>query len=371
MVILNLKANNFMVFKDFEISFTYPKKIVKSIIENEYLAGHPNFRYKKFVLVMGGNASGKTALGKLLLGIFNFVSKREYSHIVNLVEEKSKEASFSLDFVANSDVMYRVSTVISPASNASYDSSHIKTEVRMCKIEVKDSYESCVEKLSSGEFSFSENYIKELEKVEPITWMFKFTGMDRESIDNRSVVNHDHFFKVLEKTLMIMDPRIEKIEKGNNFPDSFFVYYPNRTITIDLVQGISYTNTLSSGTNESISIAHLLSSIKCGGYGFFYCDEKFSHIHSDAEAAFLSLMVSCLGENNQLIVTTHNQEIAALSFPKHSFVFLRRERDDSRVSCIYASEILKRNTDSLKSAIDNDLFGASPSVDDIYLLKEL
>ena len=53
MVIMNLKANNLLAFKDFEVSFSYPQKIVDSYIENEHLKNHPNFRYKKVNIVMG------------------------------------------------------------------------------------------------------------------------------------------------------------------------------------------------------------------------------------------------------------------------------------------------------------------------------
>lgn len=36
------------------------------------------------------------------------------------------------------------------------------------------------------------------------------------------------------------------------------------------------------------------------------------------------------------------------------------------IKCISADEILKRNTDSLKSAVENDLFRTAPSVDCVY-----
>ena len=60
MIVLDVKLNNILGFTDFNINFSYPKKIVNSIIENEHLAGRPNFRYKKVVLLMGANAPSKT-----------------------------------------------------------------------------------------------------------------------------------------------------------------------------------------------------------------------------------------------------------------------------------------------------------------------
>ena len=67
MIVMNLKLNRIYGFEDFEISFTYPKKVVNSIIEDEYLEGRERFRYKKAVILMGANATGKTSLGKALL----------------------------------------------------------------------------------------------------------------------------------------------------------------------------------------------------------------------------------------------------------------------------------------------------------------
>ena len=74
MIVLNLKLNNIYGFSNFSIDFSYPKKIVNSLIEDEYLEGRPNFRYKKAVILMGANATGKTSLGKALLNIVNFIN---------------------------------------------------------------------------------------------------------------------------------------------------------------------------------------------------------------------------------------------------------------------------------------------------------
>ena len=67
MILMDVKLNNIYGFTDFHMNFSYPKKIVNSIIESEWLSGHPNFRYKKAVILMGANAAGKTTLGKALL----------------------------------------------------------------------------------------------------------------------------------------------------------------------------------------------------------------------------------------------------------------------------------------------------------------
>ena len=50
MIVLNLTLDRIYGFNDFNINFTYPKKIVNSIIEAEHLAGRERFRYKKAVI---------------------------------------------------------------------------------------------------------------------------------------------------------------------------------------------------------------------------------------------------------------------------------------------------------------------------------
>jgi translation initiation factor RLI1 len=82
MVLLDIKLTNFLLFNDFSMNLSYPKKPVNSSIEKEHLVDRPNFRYKKLIVLMGANASGKTALGKVLMGAFNFISKKEYAKTV-------------------------------------------------------------------------------------------------------------------------------------------------------------------------------------------------------------------------------------------------------------------------------------------------
>ena len=51
-----------------------------------------------------------------------------------------------------------------------------------------------------------------------------------------------------------------------------------------------------------------------------------------------------------------------MNLPKHSYVFLRKHLEESvyQVSAVSASDVLKRNTDSLCCAVDNDVFASLP-----------
>ena len=41
------------------------------------------------------------------------------------------------------------------------------------------------------------------------------------------------------------------------------------------------------------------------------------------------------------------------------------------IKCVYASDYLKRNTDSIRRAIDNDLFATSPNLEYVYEIAEI
>ena len=97
MIVLNLTLDRIYGFNDFNINFTYPKKIVNSIIEAEHLAGRERFRYKKAVILMGANATGKTSLGKALLRIFGYISSGNSSLLYDMVS--GEHGTFCIDFV--------------------------------------------------------------------------------------------------------------------------------------------------------------------------------------------------------------------------------------------------------------------------------
>src|SRR5699024_8588257 len=111
MIIMDLTLNSIFGFRDFHINFSYPKKIVNSIIENEHLAGRPNFRYKKAVILMGANATGKTSLGKALLRIFKFIGSGNTALLFEMAAPKAT-GSFSIDFINDGYVLHRFSSVI-------------------------------------------------------------------------------------------------------------------------------------------------------------------------------------------------------------------------------------------------------------------
>ena len=153
--------------------------------------------------------------------------------------------------------------------------------------------------------------------------------------------------------------------------NAYVIIFQNESLVIQNAQVLD-TELLSSGTKAGIGIANIVSSLMQKLNGFYYCDEKFSYIHTDIEKAILSLMIDYVECGEQLFFTTHNTDILDMNLPKHTFTFLRKDINNVNqpISCIEASSLLKRNTDSLRHAVENDLFSTAPDVELIYSISE-
>ena len=158
MVVLDVKLDNFYAFKNFHMNLTYPKKIVGSSIKEEYLPGHPNFRYKKINIIMGANASGKTSFGHALMNIFNFLDKKNYETITAAISDNSKPASFSIDMASKYNWFYTVACSISPCSGEKYRFEDIHLQIKKGIIWKNDSYESCAKRINSKNYNSSDSY---------------------------------------------------------------------------------------------------------------------------------------------------------------------------------------------------------------------
>lgn len=370
MVVLDVRLDNFYAFKDFQINLTYPKKIVDSNIRDEHLKDRPNFRYKKVNIIMGANASGKTTLGRMLMRIFNFILKKNSSFITEVISDRIREASFSIDLVCESNTLYRIACVILPKADGKYDNGDIKLNIRKEKIWMKDSYESCAKRLEIAPYSPCESYLDELAKMEDLAWLFEYPKDTKRTLELDP--KDEKFPFILENILKALDSSIQKVERSKDVDDAYVIRLRDESIILQ--NGAPFdTDRLSSGTKTGVEIATVVSALLQGRNTFYYCDEKFSYIHSDVEKAILSLMIDSIRPNEQLFFTTHNTDVLDMNLPKHAFTFLRKDINDTEhpISCVSASSLLKRSSDSLKNAVENDLFSTSPAVDLIYAIANL
>lgn len=375
MVILDICLDNFYGFRNFHMNLTYPKKIVGSSVRDEHLSGRPNFRYKKVNIIMGSNASGKTTLGRVLMRILNFMDKKSYERLTSTIGEPGREASFRLDMATTAkDSMekffYRIACTVSPRRGEGYGPEDIRLSVRRETIRPGDSYESCVRRMEGEAYTPEESYLNELEKMGKLDWMFVYPEDSGRTL--RFPKKDADFRLVLEHVLRALDPSIERVEKSQDVDDAYVVRLRGRAVILQNGEQFT-TELLSSGTKAGVEVARVISGLIHGRYTFYYCDEKFSYIHSDVERAVLTLMIDTIPTDGQLFFTTHNTDILDMGLPKHAFTFLRKDmgEPDRPITCIEASSLLKRSTDSLKNAVENDLFSSAPAVDLIYDIAEL
>ena len=75
---------------------------------------------------MGANASGKTTFGRTIMKIFNFIDKKNYSFITDIVADPEKEAAFVLDMASGDNIFYRISCRITPPVGEKYNAENRK-----------------------------------------------------------------------------------------------------------------------------------------------------------------------------------------------------------------------------------------------------
>ena len=97
MIVLNVKIDNLYMFKNFEVNFTFPKRVSNSILEDETLNYAPKIRYKKVNIIMGANASGKTTFGRLLCNFENFLRGGNGNKLINRFYS-DKKSNFEIIF---------------------------------------------------------------------------------------------------------------------------------------------------------------------------------------------------------------------------------------------------------------------------------
>lgn len=370
MAVLRLKLNNILCFNNFDVDFSYPKKLVNTNLENEYLKGFPNIRYRKLNIIVGSNASGKTSLGKAIWKIFLFLHKKEANIITELVADNQKDSYILIDCVFPEGLFFRAEIKI-------LINGEILVKYQELRLKADDTYESIVDKLNKDDDGFV-GYVKGLEQAVMGGWNFKFpsieSGFDRIACSLDKEERND-FSYVLEKVLKTFDSSIKEVKPSVELDDSYIVTFKNHNKPISITNGerLSDIKTLSSGSKYAINIAGVIYAIKKHINGFYFVDEQFSYVDPDLEIACLTTMVSLLDDGEQLFFTSHDREILSLPFPNHSFNFLRKtigENGQINIEMINAASLEKRNNVNIKNLYDNDFFNVAPETKFIFELGE-
>ena len=375
MIVMDVKLDNIYAFKNFHANFSYPKKIVNTNIENEFLSEFPKFRFKKVNIIMGSNATGKTTFGKALIAIFNYIDRD------NPIELKKSHTTdddghVSIDFVThdirNEVRLFRVKIKICKNDNDQADDV-VFAAMNSVLIKKSYNYEKCAEKLDSMNYEFTKDTITLFDDIYSLGWYF--SDINTKSIDVRNQNNDNKFIKILNIVMKSFDNSIKNVHFAEEKLNDYIVvtFKNNQSIIVQDGKVLGNRGRLSSGTLSALQISELIFNIMYRKNGFYYCDEKFCYVQSDLEKAVLSVMIEVLGSDQQLFFTTHNTDVLDLDLPKHTYQFMKKDLRnlDEPIKLISASDYLKKQDSSLRSAVENDLFGVAPDDSNIYQILDL
>ena len=161
MILMNLKLKNILAFSDFEINFSYPMKLRKSTIDNEFLSSITSFRYKKVNIFIGANATGKTSLMKCIWHCLIFLKNKERTLIDSISNKLFDDSYIELDLVE--DTANQTPKLLRVKIKIDNKDKNILVAIGKIDLENGDSYESCAKDLDSQEYTF-ENYVDCLTK---------------------------------------------------------------------------------------------------------------------------------------------------------------------------------------------------------------
>lgn len=372
MIVMRIKLDHIYSFNNFEVDFTYPKKVKNSLVREEYLSGNESFRYKKVNIFIGSNASGKTTLIKSIWSVIYFLNKKESISIERMINKNFKKSTIEMDFVTSRNNKNILNRVIINTINS--DSVKIKMAHKMINLTTTTNYEKASEKLDEIETVFKD-YLEVLNECKfsfgwytslPITE----APFDEVYFENvKSEAEEKEYIHILTKVLSTLDPSILSIRRSRDSKDAYVINHKsNNSLVIPKGMKLADIPLLSSGTKNGINIANVIYSIKKHQFGVYLIDEQFSFMNSEIEASLIATMVSLLGTGEQIFITTHNTNILSLSFPIHSFYFLRKNKYESDIEIACASKYENRNNVLVKNLYDNDLFSTAPNVSGIFSL---
>lgn len=258
---------------------------------------------------MGTNATGKTSLGKTLLKIFGSIKEANEAILRDL--ETGDNTAELVDFVNKGYILQRFS--------GSVDHDNVNIHYFIADIGETDSYEMAASKLKDRTNEVSGSFKSLRKAVGALNYRFAYPEIEKSL--RVSGIDQKEMLKTLRAVIGTLDPTLTDVSIAKDLKDSFVIRRRGEEIIIQEGKPLN-RKLLSDGTAEGIDVAAFLASmLSCKGC-FYYCDEHFSCVESEIEKRIFGLMVERLGENGQLIFTTHNTDMLNLNIPKHTFAFM-------------------------------------------------
>lgn len=362
MIILKLKIDNVYLYDEFEIDFSYERKLQNNPIDEEYIEDFPNFKYRKVNILLGANSSGKTVLGTVLMKTQNFLSKQnELVLPLDSISDKRKDGYISIDFVEGKN-LYRYDVYFNSAQV-------VRDKLQKKKLLSRDSYARAQQQLNGvfeNRYKIGEVYDPSYLKSERFGfgWYYSFARVtDDSSIESKLNI------KILERMLKGFDCTIKSIKMIPGSKEAFSIEFLNKdSVIVENGQIIdSKKSRISSGTHEAIRIATILEEIKEQERNY-YIDENLVYTHTELEKEALNYMIVKLRGNSQLFFTTHNMDILEMHLPIHAFQFLKNNK--GRFEVVDASKMFSKTDRNFRNYVENDVFNTLPDTSFMWELME-
>lgn len=377
MVLLKVKCNNLYMFKDFEVDFTYERKVKHTLSQNDVLMKDSRINVRKNLIIMGGNASGKTTFGKLLCLICNYIVRgyvdKNYFRLDEVRYDHGLASSFYVEFFLGGYV-YSVDVV--------FENTHLKSEtVKVCKLyktynvttlreclnntKPISEYISSVEEDDNNDLLISHCFTTNKEEIINYIkvnthFMFRMSSMRDDSMTKPSKTD----IKMLNKILPHIDDSVKSVNvmRANGEDTSTYQITFKNGASMVVPDGNlqACKDRLSHGTFEAIDFLINMYAFNKRPNLLAYVDERLAHMHSELEAYLARKMFLHRSPDSQFFFTTHNLEMFQLNIPMNSYMFFKRN-DDGFNEAIYPSTVLNKNDRNLSTYYANDYFGVLPN----------
>lgn len=382
MIFYEVNLDGLYNFKNFSIDFVFSRESIYSPIFQRHKK-YPNLKYKKFAILLGANASGKTTFGKALCFIQNFLfgkdlSKTSLFDLFGAFEvSRNNKISFGSTF-STDDHMYKFKIVL--------DENGIFSETWQ-RIKLKNiSYTKHKEELEGSKTIFSlsniqvpgfnslflnnPNYISYRDEItKSLGFVYNFSE-DRVFIDEKIGLDTALFEKIVKS----FDNSIVSVTDSIDVEGNKIIRFKSGHKEIVLADGTlanGANSILSSGTKESILLSHLLYAIYMGYYHTIYIDEKLTHTHTEIEQQIIQIFISLIDRvDGQVFITSHNSDLLDLEIPNYNFILFKKNKDGSITEVIEPEKFFKHQNRSLRRIVDEDVFSTSPILDNLIQLHD-
>lgn len=376
MIITKVSCDNMYMFNNFSLDLTYQKKRKHHLSENDVLFDGSKIKVRKNVIIMGGNASGKTTFGKLLRFISNYIFHGQIEddsfNLSDIPYKKNKISWFSLEFVIdNTAYLLEVSFMGNSLINETLRSCKIyrshnieKMRENLEKADVVSQYDNTLKKqtkmLSDNlvSYAFLVNVSSESEYIKSeIKYLFSISKRKNDTLGQYVDIH------ALNDILPKIDNTVRAVKSMSvdNKPTTTYQIIFNNGEELVVPKGDieSCKDRLSHGTFEAIEFLKVLTLMKNNPGAMIYVDEMLAHMHSELEAYLIRKAILIKPVQSQIFISTHNIDIFQLNVPINVFVFFKRNSNGYN-DAMYPSDILNKNDRNLTQYYVNDYFGVMP-----------